>query len=290
MTQTLQASTTVKNPDMLSPEDVQFVLDLVIEAGKLAVTMRQGVEITTKTSADDLLTSADKALSELIIKRLSERFPQDLVLSEEAPWQKDDGQKRRWIIDPIDGTKYYVDGTGKYAVMVGLVSNGREQYGWIYMPFYDIAYAGGPGALTTIVDKGQLTTTAATTAAIVGPKLRLLVSRNDLNANAWLKELPDVELVTASSIAVDVHELKLDIADIFVHIRPTLGYWDTAATGAVAQSMGFEVGTEVDDFISYGHDTPVHKPHIIIGKRGALSRWRKIYTDYQQLNSADSKQ
>lgn len=91
-----------------------------------------------------MVTSADKALSELIVKELSERY-NDVVLSEEAPWHSSNDGKRRWIVDPIDGTKYYVDGTGKYCVMIGLEHDGRELFGCFYMPAYKQALLGGPG-------------------------------------------------------------------------------------------------------------------------------------------------
>lgn len=264
----------------LTEADIQFVLDLAVRAGDIAVAMRASATVEEKTSATDLVTSADKALSELIVKELSARFPNDVVLSEEAPWHSSNDGKRRWIVDPIDGTKYYVDGSGKYCVMIGLEHAGRELFGCFYMPAYKQALLGGPGlgSYRYVAEPQSLSKVAALPSLASGSKVRLLISKNDLAANPWVSQLDDVEIVVASSIGIDVYELLIDKADVFVHIRPTLGYWDTAAPGPVSQGLGLEVGTEVDDFISYGYEHSKHLPNIIIGKRGSLSWWRQHWS------------
>lgn len=284
---------------VLSFEQMKSVHELCREAGLKAVEMRAGVEISTKMSAEDLVTSADKAVSALLIEELTKLFPADLVLSEEAPWQSADDGRRRWIVDPIDGTKYYVDGSGKYCVMAGLVVDGREVFGAFYIPAKDEGFFGGPGlgvyhlkdGLVQKLAKRQAMQTSLTkqdrapTQSEVPSqdkvrdqdKVRIMVSRNDLKANSWLEGLEGVEIVQASSIGYDVFELHLGLADLFVHIRPTLGYWDTAASCAVAQEMGFEVGTESADFISYGYDNPTHLCQVVIGAAGALSYWRELF-------------
>ncbi|CAN5128457.1 3'(2'),5'-bisphosphate nucleotidase CysQ [soil metagenome] len=281
MTKVKNATSIIEVPPhfALTADDVQFVLDLAVRAGTIAVVMRAGATVEEKTSATDLVTSADKALSELIVKELSERFPHDVVLSEEAPWQSSNDGKRRWIVDPIDGTKYYVDGTGKYCVMIGLEHSGRELFGCFYMPAYDQALLGGPGLGTYRYigneDSPTISKVDAMPALASNSKVRLLISKNDLAANAWVSQLPDVEIVVASSIGIDVYELLIDKADVFVHIRPTLGYWDTAAPGPVSQGLAFDVGTEVDDFIGYGYETSKHLANIVIGKSGSLAWWRQ---------------
>ncbi len=297
----------------LTEADIHFVLNLAVRAGNIAVAMRAGATVEEKTSATDLVTSADKALSELIVKELSERFPNDVVLSEEAPWHSSNDGKRRWIVDPIDGTKYYVDGTGKYCVMIGLEQGGRELFGCFYMPAYKQALLGGPGLGTyryvaaaelasagTAVESavaaepaasaetaisGSLTVSKVVPLAALSTdgKVRLLISKNDLAANPWVSQLPDVEIVVASSIGIDVYELLIDKADVFVHIRPTLGYWDTAAPGPVSQGLGLDVGTELHDFISYGYEHSKHLPNIVIGKKGSLSWWRQHYSNRPSL-------
>ena len=278
----------------LSDADIRFVIDLCVEAGEIAVKMREGVTVETKTSADDLVTGADKALSALLVQKLSERFPNDLVLSEEAPWEGTVTTKRRWLIDPIDGTKYYVDNTGQWCVMIGLIVDNREVWGCFYMPAYGVALAGGPafGKALKYTQADGLTCAIEPLPALVLPSsslfslpsslpcdrpLRVLVSNNDLKAHPWVKDIANVEIIRGTSLGIDVFELLNGSADVFVHIRPTLKYWDTAAPGAVALALAMEVGSEQGDYLEYSFASPSHQPHVVIGKKGALSWWRQSY-------------
>jgi 3'-phosphoadenosine 5'-phosphosulfate (PAPS) 3'-phosphatase len=273
---TVQDSIVVPANFALSAADVAFVVELAQSAGALAVSMRDGATVEEKSSPTDLVTSADKALSELIMKALAERFPADVVLSEEAPWLNTPDGRRRWIIDPIDGTKFYVDGSGKYCIMIGLEQGGRELFGCFAIPAHQQTLFGGPGMGTYRVVDDVVRKVDALDALAPDKPVRVLISNNDLKANPWVAGLAGVEIVTASSIGIDVWELLTGRADVFVHIRPTLGYWDTAAPGAVAQGFGLDVGTDVGDAIEYGYTSWRHTDHIVIGKKGSLVWWRSM--------------
>lgn len=267
----------------IDTSEFDFVVDLLRQAGKKAVEMREDVEISTKSSPEDLVTCADKALSEMIVEGLTKRFPKDLVLSEEAPWvemsKKDHKARvRRWFIDPIDGTKHYVKNDGRYSVMVGLEEKGKLVFGAFYLPFYDILYYGGPEIGAFKMTNGRSEAIKDFAPLEPGAKIRALVSKNDLAANPWVANIPNIEIVTASSIGLDIHELFCGEADVFVHIRPTLKVWDTAAPGAVALGARMDVGTELADFIPFDIKSPKHEPCIVMGRPGALRWWRKAWT------------
>ena len=291
----------VRKKSKLSQDDIDFLIKLCLDAGEIAVTMRGGITVETKTSADDLVTSADKALSTLIVGKLEERFPRDVVLSEEAPWVGKKTKKRRWLIDPIDGTKYYVDGSGNWCVMVGLVEDGRESFGCFYLPRWGIVLAGGPAyGEAYCFDKATgLTTRLARMAPFDASKAsaqRLLISNNDLKAHGWVKELPNVAISQGTSIGVDVYQLWAGQADVFVHIRPTLKYWDTAAPGAVAQALGMDVGSEALDHLVYSYASPTHEPQVVIGPAGAIAWWKPLqekrphgFGDSTKIDGRESK-
>lgn len=269
----------------LSPvinQDYEHVCALLKEAGKVAVSMRDNVEITTKSSPEDLVTCADKALSEMLIDGLTKRFPHDLVLSEEAPWTEGRPGVRRWFIDPIDGTKHYVKNTGRYSVMVGLEENGKLVFGAFYLPFFDVAYFGGPGMGAYKVTGNKVENLKPFAPLKVGQKVRALISKNDLSANLWAKDIPGIEIIEASSIGLDIHEVLSGEADVFVHIRPTLKVWDTAGPAAVALGLGLEAGTELTDHIPFALETPKHEPCIVVGRPGALAWWREAFAKKAQ--------
>ena len=92
-------------------------------AGALALHYWQsGVAEETKPD-DSPVTRADRESEALIVDALAESFPEDGILGEEGA-RRDSRNGRRWIIDPIDGTRDFVRGNRFWAVMIGLEQEG----------------------------------------------------------------------------------------------------------------------------------------------------------------------
>lgn len=253
------------------------LLQMVIEAGKTAVEMRASVDISTKTGPEDLVTCADKKLSEILMGGMAELFPQDHILSEEHPWVaiEDGATTRRWFIDPIDGTKHYVNETGRWSVMLGLVSGNSPIFGIFYIPAMNLLYFGGPACGSWCWEVGGPATKLTLSPMENTITVKALVSKNDVAKNLWCKEVPGIEIVTASSIGLDAHEVLQGNVDAFVHIRPTLKAWDTAGPAAVAMGAGLEIGTENAYGFTYPNDGPSHNYNTVLGRKGTVSWWQK---------------
>lgn len=90
----------------------------------------------TKTGGE-VVTEADHAISDLLIRRITSNFPRDAVCSEEGAQHDDPARRRRWIIDPIDGTRSFIAGKPGYSVMVALAIEGTPVLGLVYDPVKD---------------------------------------------------------------------------------------------------------------------------------------------------------
>src|SRR5205807_7778626 len=93
-------------------------------------------------------TEADLASERVIVAMLMKAFPDIPVVSEETV--PDAGfaspAARFWQVDPLDGTKAFVARTGEFAVLIGLVENGRPVLGVVHGPAIGATYvAHGPG-------------------------------------------------------------------------------------------------------------------------------------------------
>src|SRR5262245_37373539 len=111
----------VPSPDLL----LAIAIEVVRPAAELAVAMRRSAigDVSTKSSATDVVTSADKAVEHQAIADLRARRPGDAVLGEESG--ANDGSSRvRWILDPIDGTVNYLYGLPQYAVSLAAEVDG----------------------------------------------------------------------------------------------------------------------------------------------------------------------
>ena len=108
---------------MAFEHEVRVVKLAAEQAGSLALDyQRKGVAAETKAD-ESPVTAADRACEKLIVELITQEFPEDGFLGEEgASRQSLNG--RKWIIDPIDGTKDFVRGIPLWAVLIGLEQDG----------------------------------------------------------------------------------------------------------------------------------------------------------------------
>ena len=101
------------------------------EALRLAV---DGFETIQKPDQSPV-TSADLAVNTVLHARLTSAFPQDGWLSEESPDDLVRLQKRRvWVVDPIDGTKAFINGEPEFCISVALIEQGQPMVAAIFNP------------------------------------------------------------------------------------------------------------------------------------------------------------
>ena len=87
------------------------------------------------------VTAADREANELIVGRLQKEFPDDGILAEESTDNEHRLEKDRvWLIDPMDGTKNFINRDGDFAVQIGLAVGGESVLGVVYQPVRDVLY------------------------------------------------------------------------------------------------------------------------------------------------------
>jgi histidinol-phosphatase len=103
------------------------------KAGALALKIHEG-SLGVETKADESpVTIADRACEKLIVEELQREFPEDGLLGEEGA-ARESSNGRKWIIDPIDGTRDFIRGTGAWSVLIGLEERGEVVAGFAYFP------------------------------------------------------------------------------------------------------------------------------------------------------------
>jgi len=113
-------------------------------AGELALKIRES-NIGVESKADESpVTIADRQCEKLIVDELQRAFPDDGLLGEEGAAQESTNG-RRWIIDPIDGTRDFIRETGAWSVLIGLEEQGEVVAGFAYFPAMREMYAAARG-------------------------------------------------------------------------------------------------------------------------------------------------
>jgi histidinol-phosphatase len=122
-------------------------LDLAVsaarQAAELALQYQQGIEVETKPD-DSPVTRADRECERLIASILTGAFPDDGVLGEEGA-RAESRSGRRWIIDPIDGTRDYVRGNPLWANLIALEDGGDVVAGVVNLPVLGLTYKASKG-------------------------------------------------------------------------------------------------------------------------------------------------
>ncbi len=268
----------VTENEILKREDIDCIIDLINEAGKLACKMRESVKIFEKTGPNDMVTEADHAISKLIVENLSKRFKEDKIISEEeANFSGNEYGHRTWLIDPIDGTQNYIDNDGQYAVMIGLIQDLKPVFGFVHAPATGLTYYGGPNfGLVTQNSRNEIVNIEPITKLGDKGPVRVIMGYRDRKKYPWIKDLPNVQLVKSGSIGIKIVKIIENEADIYVHFDAKLKTWDTAGPIAIALASGLEVGSLNKELITFPSQGIILKTSVVIGKPGSLDWSQKF--------------
>jgi histidinol phosphatase-like enzyme (inositol monophosphatase family) len=119
--------------------EIDFARRIATAAGQNAIRIRAN-GITAETKSDDSpVTIADKDNERLIREGIEAEFPDDGILGEEGA-SKEGTSGRRWIIDPIDGTRDFVRGNRFWCVLIGLEQGDETLVGVANFPMLDELY------------------------------------------------------------------------------------------------------------------------------------------------------
>lgn len=216
----------------------------------LAIYNHRDVSVETKDD-DSPLTEADLASHRLIVDSLNERWPDIPVLSEESTGITFE-QRRQWsryfLVDPLDGTKEFINRNGEFTVNIALVEHGVPVAGVVYVPVKDVLYAGADEAGAWVETEGERRAIQTRTLQPrLDAKQALTVVASRRHGGEALEGCLDV--LNRHFGAVETtnmgSSLKLCLvaageADLYPRLAPT-SEWDTAAAHAIVRAAGGRV-------------------------------------------------
>jgi 3'(2'), 5'-bisphosphate nucleotidase len=212
------------------------------------------------------LTQADMASHKVIEQGLRDLTPDLPIISEESglpEFEERSQWDRYWLIDPLDGTKEFVNRNGEFTVNIALIDGNRPVLGVVHVPVINKTYTGceGAGASVRENDDGpraiEVASTTSTPVRVVGSR-----SHRGASLDAFLEQLGEVEMLPMGS------SLKFCIvAEGKADIYPRLGLtseWDTAAAQAVVEQAGGAV-LELDGSpLTYNAKADILNPHFLV--------------------------
>ena len=241
-------------------EDHALLVAAVREAGTLAMTyFRTEVKAWEKEGGTPV-SDADIEVNVHLQRSLREARPAYGWLSEET---EDDtarlGCRRVWVVDPIDGTRAFLEGTPHFCHAVALVEDGRPIAAALYNPAVDEFYeaVAGQGARLNgrpirVSDRQKL---AGCSMAAYGPLF---------GHPAWKQPWPDMTIVKRDSVAYRFAMVACGAADVAFGLNAKQD-WDLAAADLIVREAGGRVSSARGHPLSYNGADPKHRSFLAAG-------------------------
>ncbi len=265
---------------------LEGVMALAQQAGRAILQVYQGADFDVATKGDESpVTAADLAAHAVIAPGLKTLLADTPVLSEESvfpDYSVRSGWRRYWLVDPLDGTKEFIQRNGEFTVNIALIEDHVPVLGVVHVPVTGVTYAGRRGLGAFKVDGGVRTaiqprTMAARAAA--GQGVVVVASRS--HGGAAVTAL--IDRLSATLGAVETcsmgSSLKLCLvaegkADLYPRLGPT-SEWDTAAAQAVVEAAGGIVVDSSLEPLRYNTKAELLNPHFYVIGDGQYP-WREL--------------
>lgn len=207
---------------------------------------------------DDPQTAADRAANRYIVEELRRRFPQDGILAEESPEEwRGARHERVWMVDPLDGTKEFLERNGEFVVQIGLTIAGRPTLGVIYQPTEDRLFSGvvGDGAWLEV---GRKRVPLRTSERREPEEFVAVLSRSHGSrlADRMAEVLGVRRVVRIGSAGLKVGAIAEGKADLYLQPNSFTRLWDSAAPEALLVAAGGAVSDMLGRPLDYqGQET-----------------------------------
>jgi|TARA_B100001741_G_C16553161_1_gene600616 myo-inositol-1(or 4)-monophosphatase len=241
---------------------LEHAIDAAKIAGKTIMRFYKTQLNVREKSPNNPVTKADIAANDKIKDLLTSQYPKFGWLSEETKDSLDRLNKEYvWIIDPIDGTKEFIEGIPNFSISIGLVQNEIPIVGVLYNPatkelFYAQKNKGAfyNNNLVKCSKKNDIR------------NINIVVSRSEMNAGLW----DEYSSTTKNKIEIGSVAYKLGLIsagkyDFFATLKPK-NEWDICAGHIILEESGGEL-KNIENFKSpiYNQKNTLQKPGLVGG-------------------------
>ena len=268
-------------PAAASDDEVMLAVfeRLALDAGREVMRVFEAGCAVDKKSDSSPVTEADRESETIILAGLRAAYPDIPCVAEEevaAGIVPPDLDGAFFLIDPLDGTKEFVNRRTDFTVNIALIRDGVPEVGVVFAPCSGRFFSGRPGRAEAIevdgdfriVDRRRISVrTAVTPLAVVASR-----SHNTPETEAFIRDLGAAEIVSVGS-SLKFCLLAAAEADIYPRFGRTME-WDTAAGDAVLRAAGGMTRTLDGEPLTYGKreqsdDADFANPHFIASGKAA---------------------
>tara|TARA_B100001057_G_scaffold453291_1_gene497995 strand:- start:417 stop:1229 length:813 start_codon:yes stop_codon:yes gene_type:complete len=247
------------------------------DLGKLQLDRQKDLDINLK-SDNTPVTNIDLYSSKIIVQHISECFDDDIIISEES-YTNNNGNSSYWLIDPIDGTKNYINGGKEFCICISYIKNNYPIFGIIYIPFSQEFYYAIESQGAYLIDN----------ASKKSKRIANINIQNNIYVSSSIRQsLVDMlktNFKNSNLIYMSSAVKFVRIADGQGHLSLRLGptyEWDTAAGQCIVEESG---GLFLDKNLkrfSYGNtDNYLNSPFFVIN--GDIEKYKSTISQSLSL-------
>ncbi len=223
---------------------IDKIIELATEAGIVIREIYESGKFNTSLKRDNSpVTTADEKANELILRGLNRYFPRIPAISEESEPNMIVA-KEFFIVDPMDGTKGFLNRTNNFTVNIALIKNRKPELGVIYSPISGELFYTSPNHESykyNFLEKSEKVKLSC--ALTTRFKYTLITSENNVSGteNKIFTRKLDYDLLKIGS-SIKFCRLAEGLADVYPRFGRTME-WDTAAGHAI---LNFAGGSLID--------------------------------------------
>ena len=233
---------------------IEKILQVSKDAGESILDIYNNADPKIELKEDKSpLTAADISSHTIIVNRLRNITPKIPIISEEdcnIPLAVRSNWKEYWLIDPLDGTKEFINRIGEFTVIIALVRDNKPILGIIHVPVKNETYRGSK-EFGSFHIKANQEKESISVANKNNNTIRIAASRShpSKRLNLLLKELNNYEILNIGS-SLKFCLVASGAADIYPRFGRT-SEWDTAAGEAIVESAGGYVCALKGELMTY---------------------------------------
>ncbi len=220
------------------------LIQLSSDAGELILSFYKN-DLSVEIKANKTpLTIVDQRAHQMIVEGLKNITPDIPVLSEEsdtATFEQRLNWQEYWLVDPLDGTRDFLEHTGEFCICIAYIKNHQSIFGLVYAPITHTHYYG----FNNTSYKQQNNTQTALNVVSAQQPLRVVAghhSTDNEKLQQHLKQLGKYQLNYMGS-ALKFCKVAEGVYDYYPRFGPC-SEWDTAAGACILQNAG---GSVVDE-------------------------------------------
>jgi 3'(2'), 5'-bisphosphate nucleotidase len=216
---------------------IDEIIDLTKKAGRKALKYYEKDYSIEEKKDESPVTEADFASEEILIDGLK---PTDHgIIAEEAGLIEGNSDDKFWIVDPLDGTQDFIDKTGEFSIMVGLLERGKPAMGVVFAPAQEKLWYAARGEGAYLVENGTERRIQVSAKKDLENYV-LIASRNHFSAQdeAIAGELGVKTITRMGSLGIKFAAIAEGNADLVYYTTDKLGIWDCCAPQVILEEAG----------------------------------------------------